>query len=94
MTRPITREQFELVRPLLEGSRKKTRPRKHDLYDVLCAILQRDRDGLTWRTLPAEYTLPWRTVHDYHAQWTMPAKIGGPVLLDQVMEVLVQGGAL
>ncbi|GFY65203.1 hypothetical protein TNIN_37051 [Trichonephila inaurata madagascariensis] len=32
----ISREQFEKIRPILESSRKKTRPRELDLYDVFC----------------------------------------------------------
>jgi len=35
----ISREQFELVRPLLESAKKKTKPRKYDLYDVFNAVL-------------------------------------------------------
>ena len=35
----ICREQFELIRPDLEGLRKHTRPRPYDLYDVFNAIL-------------------------------------------------------
>jgi hypothetical protein len=34
----ITPEQFENIRDLLELSRKKTKPRKYDLYDVFNAI--------------------------------------------------------
>jgi len=35
----ISREQFELIRPDLEGLRKHTRPCRYDLYDVFNAIL-------------------------------------------------------
>ena len=35
----ITREQFEIIRPDLEKAKKKTRPRKYDLYDIFCAVL-------------------------------------------------------
>jgi hypothetical protein len=35
----ISCEQFEQIRPLLESARKKTAPRKVDLYDVFCAVL-------------------------------------------------------
>ncbi|GFY79957.1 hypothetical protein TNIN_56091 [Trichonephila inaurata madagascariensis] len=35
----ISREQFEKIRPILESSKKKTRPRKLDLYEVFCAVL-------------------------------------------------------
>ncbi len=36
----ISREQFEKIRPILESSRKKTRPRKLDLYDVFRTVLE------------------------------------------------------
>ena len=35
----ISREQFEFIRQLLEQTRKKTKPRMVDLYDVFCAVL-------------------------------------------------------
>ena len=47
----ITREQFETVRPDLEAARRKTRPRKHDLYDIFCAVLYIVRNGVQWRSL-------------------------------------------
>jgi transposase len=87
MNPPITREQFELVRPLLEAARKKTRPRQHDLYDIVCAILAREQHGLTWRTLPAG-SPPWRTVHEYHTQWSMPAPGGAEPLMTQIYRAL------
>lgn len=41
----IGRDQFEQIRPLLESARKKTAPRKVDLYDVFCAVLYLLRTG-------------------------------------------------
>lgn len=35
----ISREQFEIIRPLLESARKKTALRKVELYEVFCAVL-------------------------------------------------------
>ena len=35
----ITRKQYELIRPEIEGFRKKTHPPDYDLYGILCAIL-------------------------------------------------------
>ncbi|MDR2608999.1 MAG: IS5/IS1182 family transposase, partial [Rickettsiales bacterium] len=32
----VSREQFEKIRPILESSKQKTKPRKLDLYDVFC----------------------------------------------------------
>ena len=34
----LTREQFEKIRELLESSMHKTKPRKHDLYDIFNAV--------------------------------------------------------
>ena len=42
----ITREQFEIIRPDLENAKKKTRPRKYDLYDIFCAVLYVLRGGM------------------------------------------------
>ncbi len=53
----ITREQFEVIREDLEGAKKRTRPRKVDLYDVFCAVLYVVKGGIQWRMLPADY--PW-----------------------------------
>ena len=41
----ITREQFEEILPLLESGRKKTAPRKVDLYEVFCAVLYLLKSG-------------------------------------------------
>jgi len=35
----ISREEFEKIREDLERARKKTKPRKVDLYEVFCAVL-------------------------------------------------------
>jgi transposase len=75
MSRPgypsdITREEFDQVRPMLEAARRKTRPRKHDLYDVFCAVLHFLDSGAAWRSMPRDFP-PWRTVHEYFTQWTL-----------------------
>jgi xanthine dehydrogenase YagT iron-sulfur-binding subunit len=48
----VPREQFETVRDMLEAARRKTRPRKHDLYDVFCAVLYFLHTGNAWRSMP------------------------------------------
>lgn len=45
----ISREQFELIRTDLEGIRKRTKPRKVDLYDIFCALLYTLKNGCVWR---------------------------------------------
>ncbi|RNF32313.1 transposase [Massilia aurea] len=80
----IPREQFEAIRTMLEAARRKTRPRKHDLYDVFCAVLYFLHTGTTWRAMPPGYP-PWRTVHEYFTQWTMQRE-NGQSLLESVLE--------
>ena len=48
----ITHEQFGEIRPLLESGRKKTAPRKLDLYEAFCAILYLLKSACQWRMLP------------------------------------------
>ena len=67
----ISREQFEAIKPLLESARRKTSPRRVDLYEVFCAVLYLLRSGCQWRMLPDEFS-KWRTVHSYFAIWSEP----------------------
>lgn len=80
----ISREGFEPLRGVLEAARRKTRPRKHDLYDVFCAVLFFLHTGATWRSMPPGFP-PWRTVHEYFTQWTM-LREGDRSLLESVLE--------
>ena len=65
----ITREQYEIIRPILESARKKTRPREVDLYDVFCGVLYILKSGCQWRMLPLNYP-KWRTCHEYFRIWS------------------------
>jgi len=76
----ISREQFEIIKPLLERARKKTAPRKVELYDVFCAVLYLLRTGFPWRALPGDFP-KWRTVHSY---WSEPREGGS--LLEQALK--------
>lgn len=79
----ISRDQFEPIRPLLESARKKTAPRKVDLYDMFCAVLYLLRTGCQWPALPSDFP-KWRTVHSYFAIWS-ESRDGGS-LLEQALK--------
>ncbi len=79
----ISREQFEIIKPLLESARRKTSPRRVDLYEVFCAVLYLLRSGCQWRMLPEEFP-KWRTVHSYFAIWSEPSEGGS--LLEQALK--------
>jgi transposase len=69
----ISREQFEEIRAILEQCRKKTRPRKVDLYDVFCAVLYVLKTGCQWRALPSDFP-KWQNVYVYFRFWTKRVK--------------------
>ena len=48
----ITKERFEQSRSILKSGRKKTAPRKVDLYEVFCAILYLLKSGCQRRMPP------------------------------------------
>ena len=79
----IKREQFEVIRPLLESARKKTAPRRVELYEVFCAVLYLLRTGCQWRALSSDFP-KWRTVHSYFAIWSEPREGGS--LLEQALK--------
>src|SRR5215204_524563 len=81
----ISREQFELIRPLLESARKKTKPRQVQLYDVFCAILYLLKSGCQWRMLPSDFPR-WRTVHEYFQQWSNKASDAELSLLERALK--------
>lgn len=64
----ITREQFAVIRPLLESAKKKTKPRKHDLYDIFCALLYIVKSCCQWDMLPSDFP-HYKTVRYYFRVW-------------------------
>ena len=75
----VSREQFERVRPLLEGVRRRTKPRTVDLHEVFCGLLYVLKSGCQWRMLPEGFP-KWRTVHSYFQKWSEPGPDGISVL--------------
>lgn len=81
----ISRQQFEAIRPILEGARKKTRPRTIDLYEVFCAVLYVMKSACQWRMIPGDFP-KWRTVYFYFQQWTERSEKTGNSLLEQALK--------
>lgn len=78
-TSDITKEQFAIIAPILESARKKTKPRKIDLYEVFCAILYVIKTGCQWRALPHDFP-KWVTVYSYFKIWSTQDKDGFSIL--------------
>jgi len=80
----ISRKQFEVIRPMLEGSKRRTAPRRVDLYDVFCAALYLLKNGCTWRAIPGDFP-NWNLVRYYFDQWTT-GTVGGFSLFEQALK--------
>jgi len=61
----LTDSQWAQVSDFLPLNRK----RKHDLRDVLDAILWLVRTGCQWRNLDSQFP-PWKSVHYYFSKWS------------------------
>ena len=67
----LTDEEWALLAPLLERSRRdgRGRPRTVDRREVVNASLYVLRTGCQWRYLPEGFPA-WQTVYWYFARWT------------------------
>ena len=65
----ISREQFERIKEDLEKAKKKTKPRKLDIYDVFNGVLYVMSTCCQWRALPKDYP-NWKSVHAYFMKWS------------------------
>jgi transposase len=75
----ITREQFESIRETLESVKKRTSPRKVDLYEVFCAVLYILKTACSWRALPHDFP-DWHIVYYYWSLWQTPSEKGLSIL--------------
>ena len=64
----ISRETFEKIEPILKGGRKKTKPRKVDLYEIFCALLYVLKSGCQWDMIPEGFPNK-STVYYYFKIW-------------------------
>ena len=81
----ISREQFAIVQPILETSRKKTRPREVDLYEVFCGVLYVLKSGCQWRMLPKDFPA-WEVCYSYFRQWQHKAGDDQGSLLEKALK--------
>jgi len=84
----ISREQFVYIAPILESSRKKTKPRTLDLYDIFCGVLYVLKSGCQWRMLPKDFP-KWRTCYEYFKKWSVKPSPSEDSVLDIILKKLV-----
>jgi transposase len=81
----ITHTQFNKIREILEGHRKKTKPRAVDLYDIFCGLLYLLKSGCQWRMIPREYP-KWELIYFYNNQWRQKNEVTGLSVLEEVLK--------
>lgn len=84
----ISREQFEVIRGELTQAKKRTHPRKYDLYDLFCAVLYLRSEGCPWRAIPRDFP-KWQNVRYHYDIWTSPDQ-NGVSILDRVLGRLAE----
>ena len=82
----VSREQFELIRAMLESAKKITHPRTIELYEIFCAVLYVLREGCRWRSLPHDFP-KWQNVYKHFKMWSTPGE-NNRGMLDRVLKNL------
>jgi putative transposase len=65
----LTAAQWALIEPLLPPANPNTRPRKHPMREVVNALLYVVKEGCSWRALPGDFGVPWKTAYNYFRAW-------------------------
>jgi transposase len=65
----ITKEQFKLIENILETAKKRTKPRKYELFDIFNALLYIVKTSSQWRALPHDFP-SYKLVHYYFRVWS------------------------
>ena len=81
----ITREQFEIIRPLLEQAKKKTKPRVYDSYDIFCGAIYVLKTACQWRALPSDFP-KWQNVYKHFMIWSKKKENSDSSLLDEILK--------
>jgi putative transposase len=65
----LTDAQWAILEELIPPAKPGGRPREHDMRDVLDALFYHNREGCSWRAIPHDFGVPWRTVYNYFRAW-------------------------
>jgi putative transposase len=65
----LTDEQWAVVATLIPPAKPGGCPRKHNMREVLNALFYLNREGCSWRALPHDFGIPWKTVYNYFRAW-------------------------
>lgn len=62
-------EQWAILEDLIPPAKSGGCPRQHDMREVLNALFYHNREGCSWRAIPHDFGIPWKTVYNYFRAW-------------------------
>jgi len=65
----LTDEQWAALEELIPPAKPGGCPRQHDMREVLNALFYHNREGCSWRAIPHDFGIPWKTVYNYFRAW-------------------------
>ena len=65
----LTDEQWAALEGLIPPAKPGGCPRQHPMRDVLNALFYHHREGCSWRALPHDFGVPWKTAYNYFRAW-------------------------
>ena len=65
----LTDEQWVVLEGLIPPAKPGGCPRQHDMREVLNALFYRTREGCSWRAIPHDFGVPWKTAYNYFRAW-------------------------
>jgi putative transposase len=66
----LTDAQWAVLADLIAPAKPGGCPRQHDMREVLNAQFYHNREGCSWRAIPHDFGIPWKTVYNYFRAWT------------------------
>ena len=65
----LTDEQWAVLDDLIPPAKPGGRPRAHAMREVLNALFYHAREGCSWRALPHDFGVPWKTAYNFFRAW-------------------------
>src|SRR5260370_764078 len=66
----LTDEQWALLKGLIPPAKPGGCPRKHNMRELLNALFYITREGCSWRAIPHDFGIPWKTLYNYFRDWS------------------------
>ena len=65
----LTDEQWVVLEDWIPSAKPGGCPRKHPMRELVNALFYVNREGCSWRALPHDFGIPWKTVYNYFRAW-------------------------